>query len=198
MSGVTSLPNAFLPNKKAADPYQEPAATSIATTGQPPASHERAARSIARRVLARSTGADRMARYKVNPARRAARTVRGASCERDTRLRHAEGAGGPLMPCSIGRATCVPARLGSPYGHSAEPQWRNLWDAPGSNQVKTAGLDIARGDAPSIVGRRFVYALEPDSGRLAPQRTHLYGPPACPPRLHGTSVPLPGSARSCT
>jgi hypothetical protein len=98
MSGATSLPNAVLPNKKAADPYQESTATSIATTGQPPASREREARSIARCDLARSTGADRMARYKVNPARRAARKVRGASCERHATIDTPRTAGVPLCP----------------------------------------------------------------------------------------------------
>ncbi len=111
MSGATSLPNAVLPNKKAADPYQESTATSIATTGQPPASREREARSIARCDLARSTGADRMARYKVNPARRAARKVGGASCERHATIDTPRTAGVPLCPRRLdARHASLPAR----------------------------------------------------------------------------------------
>ena len=138
MSGATSLPNAVLPNRKAADPYQESTATSIATTGQPPASREREARSIARCDLARSTGADRMARYKVNPARRAARKVGGASCERHATI-DAEDRRRAFMPSTTGRATCVPARSGSPNGHPSEPRVRSLWDRSQSARATTAG-----------------------------------------------------------
>jgi hypothetical protein len=86
---------------KAADSYHESAATSIATTGQPPASHERTVVSITRR---RSLGAPRRpdGGYQMIRQRGAARSVRGARCERDARLRHAEGAGVPLMLCSTG------------------------------------------------------------------------------------------------
>lgn len=62
--GASDFSHRLSTKNKAADSGKESAATSIATTGQPPASHERAVVSIARRRSFEHC-ADRMARYKV-------------------------------------------------------------------------------------------------------------------------------------
>ena len=137
MSGATSLPNAVLPNKK----------RPTCIKSRPPHRSRRRgsflrraseARNIARCDLARSTGADRMARYKVNPARRAARKVGGASCERHATIDTPRTAGAPLRPR---RLDAQHASL--PLGQSKRPSFRaacgSLWDRSQSARATTAG-----------------------------------------------------------
>ena len=135
-----------LTNNKAADPGEASATTTTAATGQPPVPHERAAVIVARRCPF-GHGAHRLARYKVDPARRAARTVRGASCERDTRLqlRHAEGAGVLMLDLTRKLDHASQFDRGAPASRSRCP-----WLGP----ARTAGLEIERGDAPPNDGRR--------------------------------------------
>src|SRR5688500_10076592 len=174
MSGTTSLSNALSLKNTAADSHQESAATSIATTGQPPASHERATRSIARCAFARSTSANRMARYKDNPARRAARSVRGAPCERHATIDTLRTAGVPLCPRRLdARLASLPARA--------------VHSRPGPQQRVN---DIAQErTAPPIVRRCLMPALEWDfkSSRASTYALHGRRLSASTP---GTSVPL--------
>ena len=133
-------------NNKAADPVEASATTTTAATGLPPVPHERAAVIVARRCPFRH-GAHRLARYKVDLARRAARTVRGASCERDTRLqlRHAEGAGVLMLDLTRKLDHASQFDRGAPASRSRCPRL---------GPARTACLGIARGDAPPNDGRR--------------------------------------------
>ena len=166
MSSTTSRRNAFIPNNKAADPCQGSAASSIAATGQPPASHERAIVIVGRR---RSLGncADRMARYKVDPTYRAARCLRGAACERDTRLDTLRTASVPLMLCLTGSLTTFPSSIAT--------RQRRRRAVRGRVEPKPRVKTSQEGIAPPRDRRRLVHARERDPGRLAPRRTRLHG-----------------------
>ncbi len=97
--------------------------------GTPPEPHEREAVIVTRpRPLGHC--ADRMARYKEIRQAGAARSVRGARCERDARLRHVEGSD-------------VPHALSDRTRDAASQPARAVRGRPG---LETAGRGIARGD----------------------------------------------------
>jgi hypothetical protein len=102
----------------------------------------------------------------------------------------------PLMLGSIGGATCVPVRLGSPNSHLATPD-AEPGDAPQSDSAKTAGQDTARGDAPPLDGRRpGVCARAGFRLSRASSHTPVTDRPPLRPDSR-TSVPPPGPAREC-
>jgi hypothetical protein len=88
-------------------------ATLTAEAGTPPAPHGTAL-ALYRDDPCLVSSADRMARYKVIRHRGTARTLRGDRCERDARLRHAEGSSVPHALC--GREDRTPPPPGAMAG----------------------------------------------------------------------------------
>ncbi len=148
-----------------------------APSGEPPLVHERLAIAMRGRF---GFSADRLAQYKVIRHRGAARSVRGDQSERDARL---DTSRAPTchMPCPTGSrdAASQPARAvrGRPW-------------------LKQRVEESHRGECPAEDRRGQMCANERDSGRLAARRAWLNGRRLSAP-THGTSVPLPGSARGC-
>jgi len=159
MSGA-SPSNAFIPNSKTGDSGEESAVTSIAATGLPPLPHKRAV--IVARRCSFGHGADRMARYKNIRQRTAARTMRGASCERDARLD------------TLRAPACHSL---SDWTHDPRPSRQGV-----HSRIRLNSGSIAKGDTPpSSCRRRLVCALERDSDRLAPRRLRVNGRPLSAP-----------------
>ena len=182
----------FSLKKQAADPSPEPAARTIATTGVPPASHERATRSITRVLDARSTSADRMARYKV--IRHAGPHGRCAAphvSERRATIDMPRGAGMPSCPRRLDvRNASLPAWAANLFSRRAA--WRNpLGTSGGVGQGHNSGSTTSRkrGLHRRSMGRCLMPALEWDfkSSRASTQALPGRRLSASTP---GTSVPL--------
>lgn len=166
-------------NKTAGPRSAESAVIMTAATGTPPAPHGRATACIRPRALGFS--ADRTGRD--TKCLRHAGThgvCAGPQVERDARLRHAEGSSVPHALFDRERQA-VPQPPGCPW----------------LDEAKTAGQGIAlEGTRRRAVGGAWSACGERDSGRLAASCTRLIGRRLSAP-THGTSVPLPGSARGC-
>jgi hypothetical protein len=125
--------------------------------------------------------ADRMALYKMIRRRWTARTLRGALSERDAPLRQADGTGLSNTVADrtrdaasqLARAVRGRPRLETRVEESHRGERSAGLMAAGPGKRERAGLRSSRGSACASDGRRL----------SAP--------------THGTSVPLPGSARGC-
>ena len=162
-----------------ADSVQQPAATTTAAAGMPPEPHERGA-VIAARPRPLGSRADRMALYKMIRQRRTARTLRGDWSERDAPLRQAEG---------------------TSLSHAVTDRKRDAASQParavhGRPRIETRVKESVEGNAPPIrlAGPGMCYRAglrSPRGSAHTPDGRRLSAP------THGTSVPLPGSARGC-
>ncbi len=161
-------------SSKAADPFQESVATTIAAAGKPPEPHEREAVSV---VRPRTFGsrAHRMAPYQVIRQHRTARMLRGDWSERDALLRQAEGASLSHTVVDLTRnAASQPAR-------AVHGQPRLKMRVKESQEGSVSLSNTARPGVCVRVGFRL-----PRGSAHALDGLRLSAP------THGTSVPLPG------
>ena len=177
-------PKTFIPHNKTAGSGEESAVTFLATRGCLRVSHERATVRITRR-RSFEHGADRMmARYEINPARRAARTMRGASCERRRATMTCRGRRHASEASSIGRAEMRPFPPGMSAIDQAKPRVsRKRGHAIELSVVRAPGGATTPGEAVATRGRVRARLRSSCASTRLRERTPTVRPAS------GTSVP---------
>ena len=172
-------------NNKTVGLVQESYVTSTAVAGQPPAPDERGAVPVARQPWF-GHGADRMAQYQVirQAGPHAVCAAPDVSETRDFDTLRAPACPTPIPDRKLEHASQL----------AFAARQRRARVVHGWAWAKQRVEKSQKGMALRM-WRRLVRANERDSGRLAPRRTHSHGRRLSAP-THGTSVPLPGSARS--